>query len=303
MISYQLTLDPTQNATLFVNAEEAAGSLVQVQLNANGNELVRLYVVEEEQFYLDPVPYWIGDLPDGSIAIPIGSAENFETMIEFPIRQLNTDYYLWATSGKGDHRNSNKNAVTGLGTITITGNDDTGYIPLLGECKSYHTELQAQSADGSSVNFVSTHGYRRAISESEAFSNYWDIGYHYDSIDGISLYSGFAYPKDAINKLKQIEPSDLNETYFTLRSDLNQDDFYAIRDIELYRWEEQDSYAFTTTSTSKQSVTDLQVNDVVEFLDSYGRRGFLQIQRETGSIDPDPTVRIPVQLLVFRRSL
>ena len=303
LTSYELNLDPNQSSALFINSSEVLGDMIQVQVIANGIGMERLYVVRDEEFYLDPSPYLVGDLRDGSIAIPAGPDERFETTLEFPVQQFNVDYHVWATSTRGDHRDVNKHAVTGLGTITITGYDQTGYVPLLSECKSYSTELQVQSSNGATTNFISTTGYKHSVLEGSEFSHYWDIGYHYDEMNGISLYSGFSFPKDAILALGQIDPINLNETYFTVRPDLDEADFNAIRDIELYRWEEQDTYTFMTTTASSQSISNLQVTDIVEFLDTYGQRGFLQIQRETGSIDPDPTVRIPVQLLVFRRNL
>ncbi len=155
--------------------------------------------------------------------------------------------------------------------------------------------LAAPLGDESSSTFMTFYNNTiHRISDAGTTGSTWDFGYFYGSTRKASFASVKNYPTDVFD-LTAIADADKKECFFVKSTTLTAADFDAIT-LE----SELNSIAKPTT----QSVTELNVGDIVEFQDSYDNKGLIKITRvvegngASGQIEFDVKIQvnnIPVQ--------
>lgn len=238
----------------------------------------RLYIAKSENGgAYEPFAFTnqqVDEKKDGSVDLVGDDKKTFTFNIDFdtPASVNGTiTYILWATTGRGDFRDVSKRNAIGefdFGTITVTaGNGAVG-----DGVKAYTTTiLAAPLADGSSETFMSVFdGKVYKINEGEELAALWDFGYYY-GVDGkASLASSNNYPANIIDvpTVGGVTAEELNKVYFGLSSKTIAE-FDAIST--------RSDLDFIVQSTS-QRINNLKVDDVVEFVDSYGNKGLIKVK-------------------------
>ncbi len=236
--------------------------------------------------------------PDGSIDLDGDRKNAFDFTFELDVPANATDgetiYNFWATSGRGDFTDPSKRLLVGVGTIEVKiGTATIGQQIISQEGIS----LRAPLGDGSSETFVSLFNLNEPfrIDEGAGTSELWDFGYFFGNTSRASLASANNYPSNIIDIVtisnqdrpadeEEVMASDLRMVYFKRNTTI---DFDTVSLAELG--------ALTVSSSDSQRVTQLEANQVVEFLDSTGRKGLIRIVSITGTDGSSGTIVLDVK--------
>jgi hypothetical protein len=208
---------------------------------------------------------------DGSIDLSSGEGYDFTFTIPFPVLSGMTEgtveYQLWATSGRGDYRDVENSLVSGPGKVII---HYGGTNPATGVKEYEAVLLAAPTADKISETFVSLiDGEVYPIEDGVEFAAYWDFGYYYGASNEASLASTFDYPSNIIDvkEVANTTADELNHTYFA-SSNLTETEFGAVANA---------SDLDFVTESAMETITNLNVDDVIEFVDNYGNKGLIRV--------------------------
>ncbi len=243
---------------------------------------------------------------DGSIDLDGDDREEFKFTFDFETPTEVNDviqYIIWTTTSRGDFRDvNNDNAVGDNAFATITITAGTGF-EVTGVKEFSQTILAAPLADGSSKTFVSIFNNQTyPINDGDGTAALWDFGYFYGKTSKASFYSAHSYSntsflkvfaKDDITGLdvatfSGANPAELNRCYFKL-SDKTTVEFDAITN--------KTDLDFITESTS-ESVQNLVVNNIVEFVDQYGNKGLIKVTKIEGTTGSDGKITFNVKVQV-----
>lgn len=294
----------SKSVEVFVSdLEDGATSFsARVKFTSSDESMRRLYITEN-YFGAGEEPYEIQGVAnldtkaDGSIDLESNYKDEFDFEIPFEVYNTTTTgqvvYTLWATSGRGDFRDTDKRLTVGLGTITV---DYGGNNPAT-DVKEYTTKLfYAPLGDGSSETFISMFdGELYQISEGEEYAAFWDFGYYYGASAKASFASTADYPSlfdhdDDDNTalvdvatLVGIEEEELNEVFFQL----SEMDFASVS---------KSSDLSDIVASTEQRITDLAADDVVEFVDSYGKKGLIQVVEVQGTFNQGDYIKVNIKV-------
>lgn len=289
--------DNTAATTIYVSdLEEGATSVdVTVKFSSTEETMRRLYMTEniagagDEVYELDIEG--LDKKGDGSVDLPSDDGNEFTYKIPFPVLSNMSEgtvvYSLWTTSGRGDYRDAEKRLVAGPGTITI---NYGGQNPDAVAVKEFSAKIMAAPlADGSSETFISlVDGELYRIDEGEEFVAYWDFGYYYGASNEASLASTWDYPSSIIDieTVASTSSDELNHTYFA-QSELTIEEFDAIASAS-----ELDGIS----QSSEETVTNLAVGDVLEFVDNYGKKGLIKVTEIEGTWNTGDYIKLDIKV-------
>ncbi|WP_273568133.1 hypothetical protein [Maribacter halichondriae] len=220
---------------------------------------------------------------DGSIDLDGATKKEIDFTFELPVPDIDNGsivYSFWTTRGKGDFRDPAKRLALGVGTITVT--VGTGTNPAAAVREFTGVKLFAPDVNGNTETFFSLLNetvYK--INVGPEFRAFWDFGYYYGASgvsadDNASFASTAAYDESFGFPVEGLEPGDdeedadtetLNEAFFAM-STL---DAAAFDGISL------SGDLNSVTQSDAQKITNLSVDDVVEFVDNYGKKGLIKI--------------------------
>ncbi|MDH5476309.1 MAG: hypothetical protein OEX22_11505, partial [Cyclobacteriaceae bacterium] len=196
-------------------------------------------------------------------------------------------YDLWATSGRGDHRDATKRLVVGVGSVTL----NYGGTNPAAAVKSYSAKiLAAPLADGSSETFISLRdGMLYTINQGAEYAAFWDFGYYYTGTDGASLVSTSTYetafPFVDVDGIAGT--TELNNAYFAKSTTLTATEFAAISvsgDLD------------SITTPASQKVNNLVAGDIIEFVDNYGKKGVIKVVEVVGTFNQGDYIKIDIKV-------
>jgi len=304
--------DPSSNKT----SAEASG---EVGTKVPGRVIFTTNATTQRRMYITQNISGSGDMPfndfaledtelkkalkgDGSIDLDGATKKEIDFTFELPVPDIDNGeivYSFWTTTGKGDFRDADKRLALGVGTITVKVGNGTNPAA---EVRSFTgVKLFAPAADGNTKSFFSLLNetvYR--IDEGPEFRAFWDFGYYFgasgDSAgDNASFASTAAYNESFGFDVQGLEPgadeenSDtetLNETFFELSAQ-TQTQFDAITLSG-----ELDFVAKVTF----QQITNLNVGDVIEFTDNYGKKGLIKITDIQAGFNNDDFIEFDVKI-------
>lgn len=271
------------DTTIYVNELDQNQDSVKlsVTFTSDDDKMRRVYMTENIAGAGSEIYELAGD-PDtkGDGSLDIQSNKGYEVTydISFPVLSNmdvgTVEYRLWTTHGRGDFRDSEKRLVAGPGTITI---DYGGTNPNNADVKEYTAKLLAAPlASGESKTFISlANGEVYKINDGEEYAAYWDFGYYYGATHNASLASTFDYPSNIIDvvTIANTTSDELNHTYFQTSSQ-------TATDFEEITYASDLDYI---TQPEDETITKLQVGDVIEFVDNYGKKGMIEVTEINGT--------------------
>lgn len=210
---------------------------------------------------------------DGSIDLDGEAKEGFDFTFNLNVPSSVTDgsiiYNFWSTNGKGDFRDPENSFLIGVGTIEVE--VGTGVNPDSSLITYSNIRLEAPAADGSSSSFFSLfNGQIYTIDQGTEFAAFWDLGYFHLNGTGANLASPVVYNENVVNvpEVSSTPVEELNNTYFSLNtSGVDFDSMSISSDLD----------NLTVSTLSPQEIDNLQVGDVIEFLDNYNNKGLIRI--------------------------
>ena len=232
---------------------------------------------------------------DGSIDLESKYKRGFD--FEFDIIAPNdiTDgtvvYKFWTTSGKGDFRDDTKRQKLEVSTITLNYGNKT----VASQMKSFTaTQLFAPRADGKSKTFISLFdGKTYQINEGVEFADLWDFGFFYGTTNQTSLFSVNAYPLNIFKEdgmldvIKSIKAEGVHKTKFALTS----------KDKAFFDSLTPDDLAnINTTDITSESIKNIEIGNVIEFVDDYGKKGFIYVVDMKKTYNSDGFIKIDVKI-------
>ncbi len=220
---------------------------------------------------------------DGSIDLDGATKKEIDFTFELPVPDIDNGqivYTFWTTRGKGDFRDVSKRLALGAGTITVT--VGTGTNPAAAVREFTDIKLFAPAVDGSTETFFSVLNkevYR--INEGPEFRAFWDFGYYFGASgvsidDNASFASTATYDESFGFPVQGLKPGDdeddsenetLNEAFFATSTMVAADFDTILLSGELD----------LIVKSNAQKITNLQVGDVIEFVDNYGKKGLIKI--------------------------
>ena len=276
----------------------AGTAFVKVAFQSSENSMRRLYVTQNVAnsgaiaFEFAVAGVTVDDKKDGSLDLSGDNKNAFEFKIPFlapTSEDANIVYTLWATTGRGDFRDiSKRNAIgdTAVGTITITGSGNF----MANGINSFSAKLLAAPlSDGTSNTFISLfNGEIYKISDGEEFASLWDFGYFFGNSNKASLASSSNYPTDIVDipTISGVAESELNEFLFA-KSTLTTTDFENVSSSG-------DLNSIVTPTA--QRVTQLEVDDIVEFEDQYGNKGLIRVTAIVEGFGNDGAITFDVKV-------
>ena len=298
--------------TFFAEASGVADSTIpaSVKFASLGKKMDRLYITETLPGGT-PMPFVIPaddkitkrlTKPDGSIDLDKANKESFEFFFDLKVPSEMADgqivYNFWATSGKGDFRNTDKRLQVGVGTIVVK--IGTGVNPNAQLLSFPGIKLFAPDSEGKTKAFFSLlNGEAFApivvasgveIAQGPELRNLWDFGYYYTTNAAISSTKDYTnnfpfnvegFTPTATENFDNQEI--LNEAFFSVSSK----DF----DASLIASDLDD----IVTPTANQ-ITNLKVGDVIEFVDNYKNKGLIRVVQIEPGFDNDDFIIIDVKV-------
>ena len=281
--------------TVYVNELEAGATKadVTVKFTSSDGKMRRLYMTQNiagagaEKFELNIEG--LSKKGDGSLDLSKNEKTEFTFKIPFPVlpdlKAGTVVYQLWATSGTGDYRNMDKRLVVGPGTITVNYGGDN---PSSAKVKEYKAKIMAAPlADGSSKTFISlVDGQLYKINEGEEMVAYWDFGYFYGATNKASLASTFDYPSNVIDIAAVASITDkeeLNKCYFAL-STMDFDAVVNASDLN------------GIVKPASQTIKQLNVGHVIEFVDNYGKKGLIKVTEIKGTYNANDYIKLDIKV-------
>lgn len=218
---------------------------------------------------------------DGSIDLDGATKKEIDFTFDLPVPNIDNGsivYSFWTTTGKGDFRDPNKRKALGVGTITVT--VGTGTNPKA-EVHSYTgIKLFAPDSEGKTETFFSLLNetvYK--INVGSEFRAFWDFGYYYgvsSPSDGhfASFCSTATYDATFGFPVEGLKPSDSEDADETLN-----EMFFGSSNFDVTAF---DNVALSgdldfIVKTNNQNITNLEVGDIVEFVDNYGKKGLIKV--------------------------
>ena len=280
-------LDPSLNKVTATAMGEAGGRVPGIiSFTTEGKTQRRLYVTQNiagqgDMPFSDFFDFDADDLgvdvkgllkADGSIDIDGTTKSAINFTFDLPVPDSVDDgeivYSFWTTTGKGDFRDPSKRLKLGVGTITVS--VGTGTNPAASLREFTGIRLAAPAADGTSPSFFSSlNSTVYKISEGTEFAAFWDFGYFHLDSTGANLASTRDYNPAVVDvpTTSGTPSEELNQTYFELAA---ADNFATVTMSG-----ELDNLSVSTTSS--QTISNLAVGDVVEFIDQYGKKGLIKV--------------------------
>ncbi|MGL1889581.1 MAG: hypothetical protein OCD76_23910 [Reichenbachiella sp.] len=302
-VSFDLTDSENGNATVIASQVDSTEFTAFVKFTTTGDKMKRVYMTlnnngaGDEIYELESND--VDKKGDGSIDLTSAQEETFTFILPFPLLSSGTgtyEYKIWSTTGKGDYRDMDKNFSVGIGTIVVdyeSANPDT-------EVREFETTIfAAPLADGTSQTFASTlDGTVYKIvpegdltdEEIQEYVSFWDFGYYYGFTGKASFASTFDYPTsivDVVTLAGLTDNSELNHAYFML-SNTTVTEFDAITNS---------SELDFISASSEEDINGLVVDNIVEFVDNYGKKGLIKVVRlvEGDGSNGQITIDIKVQ--------
>lgn len=290
------------NVDVIVNANTASSIDAKVSFTSTTKDMARLYITQnvkgagEKQFK----PVESVDLKgDGAVDLTGKNSKNFEFQFDLPVPAgVGTGtvvYKFWTTTGNGDFRDPAQRLAVGPGTITLkygsATNPDTG----TADVKSYtDVKLSAPTADGNSKTFVSmVDGKTYNVSQGIEYVSLWDVGYLYSvaTTDAATLRAPYNYPSIAIDIPSKASTTndELNKTYFK-RSTVSTAEFGEVNSAS------ELNFVSVTKADANLVVTQLVANDIIEFVDQYGKKGLIKVLEVNGTNGSDGFIRIAIKV-------
>ena len=296
------TVDPTSaSATIRLTEEGAADDIFYDEATGEAGGTVEGRVVfttisdKQKRLYITQTtpdgvtePFEIPELSnkstkaDGSIDLDgeATGALDFTFTLNVPssLEDGSYVYNFWSTTGKGDYRDSEKRLLIGVGTIEVTIGSGINSNESVRTFNGV-TILEAPLGDGISDTFMSLlNGDTYTINQGAEVAALWDFGYYYGNTGKASFASANDYLSDIFDILPvanenieagedTIERSDLNVMYFALTTKTTAD-FDAIT---------ISSQLDDIVQSTSQRVNELEIGDVVEFVDVYGVKGLIKV--------------------------
>lgn len=280
-----------ENAEVTVDANTQGNIKALVSFTSTDETMRRLYITQNvggqgaEPFELTAN---IDKKADGSIDVGTENNNAIEYELTLPVPSGvdgTVVYTLWTTSGRGDYRDMEQRLAVGVGTITI----NYGGSNASAEVKAYTAKLLAAPlADGTSETFISLlDGQVYTIDQGEEFVDFWDFGYYYGASNNASLASTSDYPSAIINIPEIANTSDpLNNTFFA-KSTKTSADFDAVTasgDLDFI------------TEPESETVTGLEADQIIEFVDDYGKKGLIRVVQVVGTDGADDYIEIDIKV-------
>ncbi|MUH36751.1 hypothetical protein D9O36_12930 [Zobellia amurskyensis] len=220
---------------------------------------------------------------DGSVDLDGDTQKAIDFTFDLPVPDIDNGeivYQFWTTTGKGDFRDPTKRKALGVGAITVTVGDGKNADA---EVRSFtDIKLFAPDENGTTETFFSLlNGSAYRIDKGPEFRAFWDFGYYYgasgDSANDKASFASTAtyndvFPFDvkgleAENTEENAATETLNHTYFDLSSTTTAE-FDAITSADDLNF---------ITKTTFESRTNLEVGEVIEFVDNYDKKGLIKI--------------------------
>jgi len=298
--------DTTEVATLIFNEADPSLNKLVAEASAEAGSKIMARVIfttsetTQRRMYITQNILGSGDMPfnqfnlessdlekvlkaDGSIDLDAASKKEVDFTFELPVPDIETGsitYSFWTTKGKGDFRNPMKRIALGVGTITIK--VGAGINPFATLRKFEDVKLFAPDQFGKTESFFSLLNetvYK--INQGPEFRAFWDFGYYYGASgtsanDDASFASTNIYDASFGFDVEGLKPTDaeedmteetLNEMFFAM-SGMNAEAFDGIAlagDLD------------SIVKSEVQKITNLEVGDVIEFVDNYGKKGIIKI--------------------------
>jgi hypothetical protein len=290
------------NTDVTVDANTSSTIEAKVSFTSTTKDMARLYITQnikgmgETQF--KPTES-VDKKADGSIDLANKNSKSFDFQFALPVPSgVGTGtvvYKFWTTTGNGDFRDPTQRLAVGPGTITLKYGNATNPDAATANVKSYtDVKLSAPTADGNSKTFVSmVDGNTYNVSQGIEYVSLWDIGYLYSTAtaDAATLRAPYNYPAIAIDIPTKASTTndELNKTYFK-RSTISTAEFDEISssgDLDFVTVEKTDANLV---------VTQLTANDVVEFIDQYGKKGAIKVLQVNGTNGSDGFIRVAVKV-------
>ncbi len=288
------------------NVQVTAGQediLAKVHFTASDDRMKRLYITRNvggagEEIFVPQEA--VDDKPDGSIDLARKTGTEFDFQFELPvpdgITQGTVVYKFWTTTGVGDFRDQTKRLAVGPGTITLVfgGNNATAEVNTFNDIT-----LSAPLGDGTSKTFVSllenkanANGQVYTISQGIEYVSYWDFGYVYlmGEDKHATLTSTNEYRIDVVNipTLTGVTKDELNKAYFAA-TDWTSVQFDAVKATT-----ELNSVA--VSSASPQTISFLEVGDVVAFQTQYGKKGLIRVDAITPGNGTNGSIKFDIKV-------
>lgn len=304
--------DPSLNVTS-ATASGAVGTTVpgRIIFTSDATTQRRMYITQNILGQGDmPFGSFAGDVDalndelnaDGSIDLDGDTRKDIDFTFELPVPDIDNGqivYTFWTTRGKGDFRDVTKRLALGAGTITVTVGSGTN--PAAAVRDFTDIQLFAPLQDGSSESFFSLLNeevYR--INEGPEFRAFWDFGYYFGASgvsagENASFASTAAYDESFGFPVEGLEPGmeeedreeeTLNEAFFAM-STLDADGFDGIvlsGDLE------------NIATSADQKINNLEVGDVIEFVDNYGKKGLIKITEIEAGFNSNDFIRFDVKI-------
>lgn len=285
----RLNNNTTDSLTATVFLSDVDDNTIDVLLAFTSTEdMKRVYVTRNEQGQgFEKVDasetFGVNDKGDGSIDLSAEFANDFELNFDFPTAGLPTEgtvvYNFWATSKKGDFRDTSNDLVVGVATLTI---QVTGTNPATQLISQEGIQLFAPLANGTSSSFLSTaDGTTYTFNDGE-LAALWDFGYFY-SVAGateVEKQASFASVSAYENAFDAGAVVDINALAMDDDGDIDLNDFYfseSTADETTFTDASVSSdLDFIATSTVQES-NNLAIGDIIAFVDQYGKKGLIKI--------------------------
>ena len=291
------------NVDVTVNANTASTIKAKVTFTTTTKDMARLYITQNIKGAGETIykPTEAVDLKgDGAIDLTGKNSKNFEFQFLLPVPAgVGTTgtvvYSFWATTGNGDFRDKTQRLALGTGTITMK--FGTAANPAAGTAaiKSYSdVKLFAPTADGLSKTFVSLlDGKTYNVSAGIEFVSLWDFGYLFSvTADAATLRAPFNYPTLAIDIPTKASTTnaELNKVYFKKSTTITTATFDAAAiSSDL-------SAVAVAADDANIIVRQLALNDVVEFVDQYGKKGLIKVLEVNAGNGSDKFIRFAIKV-------
>jgi hypothetical protein len=305
----EIKVDPAAefDAVLIVNEAGPANPNVDVAVDAvsqssikakvsfvSTSDMKRLYITQNikgagEQIYK---PSESVDLKgDGAIDLTGKNSKNFDFQFTLPVPSGlgngTVVYKFWVTSGNGDFRDQAKRLIGTPGTITLKSGTASNPVAFV---KSYTSvQLFTPTQDAKSLTFISLlNGTVYKIDQGEEYLSFWDFGYINLQNGGPSLHATSSYPTVAIPSLANISDKK-NSVYF-------RNSTKTVADFDAVKVSSDLNFVAAFSAGDNTFVSDLVANDVVEFVDSYGKKGLLKVIEATPGNEASKFIRISIKV-------
>lgn len=290
------------NVNVVVDANTTSIIDAKVSFTSTTKSMKRLYITRnvsaagEEKF--EPTEN-IDLKGDGAVDLEGGDDNSFSYHFKLPVPSgVSTGtvvYKFWTTTGNGDFRDQTQRLAVGPGTITLTYGAGTNPSSGIAPVKSFtDVKLTAPLADGTSETFISLlDGETYNVKQGIEYVSLWDFGYLYSTAtsDAATLRAAYNYPTIAIDipTLASTTNSELNKVYF-------QNSLKSVSDFDGVSKGADLDFVSVSKVDGNLVVPNLVANDVVEFIDQYGKKGLIKVLQVNGTNGSDGFIRIAIKV-------